>query len=100
MSEKEGWEWVYGHDRKLRDSKPARRPEVCFTGFNLEDKERLSALALEAGFNVKDKVTKGLALLVTGYSPGPSKLEKAKCQDCVITDEAGFLDYLRSRDEI
>lgn len=55
-------------------------PEICFTGFPDNEKERLCLLALEAGLLVKDSVTKKLSLLVAGAFAGPSKLSKAERQ--------------------
>lgn len=96
MTDRDGWSWIYGHDKVKKEFKAPKLPEICFTGFPDKEKERLCILALEAGLLVKDSVTKSLALLVTGAFAGPSKLSKAEKQGCTITDEAGFLDFIQS----
>ena len=98
LNEVEGWRIVYELDKQDATSRKQKRlPEVCFTGFNKTDKERLIELASTAGFIVKDVVTKELALLVAGENTGPSKLKKAETQKCPITDEKGFIAFLDSR---
>jgi NAD-dependent DNA ligase len=97
MSDRDGWSWIYGHDKVKKEYKASKLPEICFTGFPDTEKERLCQLALEAGLLVKDSVTKNLALLVTGAFAGPSKLSKAEKQGCTVTDEAGFLDFIKRR---
>lgn len=97
MSDREGWSWIYGEGKTQREYKAPKLPEICFTGFPDKDKERLCLLALDAGLLVKDSVTKKLVLLVTGAFAGPSKLSKAEQQGCTITDEAGFLAFIQSR---
>jgi NAD-dependent DNA ligase len=98
MPDHMAWRWIYGDDKALREAKDgARLAEVCFTGFGPFDRERLAALAKRCGLTIKDSVTKKLVLLVTGPNAGPSKLEKARLQGCVITDEEGFLAYVRSK---
>jgi len=97
MSDRDGWSWIYGHDKTRQEYKAPKLPEICFTGFPDNEKERLCLIALEAGLLVKDSVTKNLALLVTGAFPGPSKMSKAEKQGCTITDEAGFLEFIQSQ---
>ncbi|MCC7309439.1 MAG: hypothetical protein IT173_17895 [Acidobacteria bacterium] len=96
LSEAEGWRIVNELDKQSSRQR-TRLPEVCFTGFNKSDKERLVELASTAGFVVKDVVTKELALLIAGENAGPSKLKKAEAQNCLITDESGFIAFLESR---
>jgi len=92
------WQWIYADDKKTTEAKEqARRPEICFTGFTPSEKKPLGDLAAEVGLTVKDSVTKNLILLVIGSNPGPSKLQKAKVQGCVITDQAGFIAYVERK---
>jgi NAD-dependent DNA ligase len=97
MTDRDGWSWVYGHDKTQQKFKAPTPPEICFTGFPDKEKERLCLLAVEIGLVVKDSVTKNLSLLITGAFAGPSKLKKAEQQGCTITDETGFLEFIQSR---
>jgi NAD-dependent DNA ligase len=96
MSDADGWAWITAFDKAKSEAKPKspEQPQVCFTGFVVTDKDRLAAMAENCGYQVKDSVTKNLALLVTGPEPGPSKLNKARQQGCPVTDEAGFLELI------
>lgn len=97
MSEAEAWHHIYAHDLEKSKKSKARNPEVCFTGFTDDQKAVLTESAIQAGFTVKDSVTKSLRVLVTGSNAGPSKLAKAEAQNCIITDATGFLSYLEMR---
>jgi NAD-dependent DNA ligase len=100
MSEREAWAWIFAHDQKIREAKAqAKLLQICLTGFTDSKKEELRAIAQQGGFEVKDSVTKNLVLLVTGENAGPSKITKAEAQGCVVTDEAGFMEYVRSKKE-
>src|ERR1043165_3107648 len=89
MPEQDAWAWILPDDRKRREIKAkSKLPQVCFTGFKESDKNSLRQLASHAGFEVKDCVTKNLAILVTGENAGQSKLEKAKAQKCKIMSES------------
>ena len=94
MSEAEAWYQIYAHDQAKSKTSKARSPEVCFTGFTDDQKRVLAESAIQAGFTVRDSVTKSLRVLVTGSNVGPSKLAKAEAQDCIITDATGFLAYI------
>lgn len=72
------------------------RLDVCFTGFKKDDKERLTALALDAGMVVRKGVTKSLSFLCGGYNAGPSKMEQARQQGVVVLDEAQFIGLLET----
>lgn len=98
MSDADGWAWITAFDKARSEAKPKspQRPQICFTGFVVTDRDRLAAIAESCGYQVKDSVTKNLAVLVTGAEPGPSKLNKARQQGCSITDEAGFLELVRA----
>lgn len=86
MTEAEGWRWVYSQP-KTRESGP---PQVCFTGFPVDEKAELAALASKAGLDVVRSVTKRLAYLCIGEEPGPAKLEKAGRQEVTILDRRQF----------
>jgi len=95
MTEPEGWRWVYGQQRRA----DAPTLQVCFTGFSLDEKAELAALATKAGLNVVRSVTKGLSFLCTGSKPGPAKLDKAESQGVLILDRAQF-EHLLATGEI
>jgi len=97
MSEPVVWHHIYAHDQAKSKTGKARNPEVCFTGFTDDQKAVLTESAIQAGFTVKDSVTKSLRILVAGSNAGPSKLAKAEAQNCIITDATGFLSYLEMR---
>jgi NAD-dependent DNA ligase len=97
MSEAEAWHHIYAHDQAKSKTGKARSPEVCFTGFTDDQKAVLTESAIQAGFTVKDSVTKSLRVLVAGSNAGPSKLATAEAQNCIITDATGFLSYLEMR---
>jgi NAD-dependent DNA ligase len=100
MSEREAWAWIFSHDQKIREMKAqSKLPQICFTGFTDSEKEELREIAQQSGFEIKDSVTKNLGMLVTGENAGPSKIAKAEAQGCIVTDEAGFMDYIRSKKE-
>lgn len=91
MSEQAGWAWVYSQHRATPLD---HRPEVCFTGFSVVDKERLGALALEAKLKVTSSVTKKLLFIVVGENAGPAKLKKAREQGTAVIDEKRYLRFL------
>jgi NAD-dependent DNA ligase len=96
MPEGQAWGWIRVHDRNLRDRKAqAKLPQICFTGFKVSEKEKLTQLANQIGLEVKEPVTKNLTILVIGDNAGPSKVAKAKAQDCTIFTKDDFMDYLR-----
>lgn len=90
MSEAEGWRWVY-------QSKPVKKDhshEICFTGFDAAERAELETLAGTVGMTVKESVTKTLAYLCVGETPGPSKIEKAKRQGVPLLNRTQFLELL------
>ena len=100
MSEREAWAWIFAADKKTREMHAqAKLPQICFTGFTDSKREELTEIAQLAGFEVKDSVTKNLVILVAGENAGPSKIAKAEAQGCIVTDESGFRDYVRSTKE-
>ena len=94
MSEAEAWHHIYAHDQARSKTQKARNVEVCFTGFTDDQKTVLTKSAIQAGFTVRDSVTKSLRILVAGANVGPSKLAKAEAQNCIVTDATGFLAYV------
>lgn len=97
MSEAEAWYQIYAHDQAKSKTPKTRNPEVCFTGFTDDVKAGLIESAIQAGFTVRDSVTKGLTVLVAGSNAGPTKLARAEAQGCIVTDTTGFLAYLEMR---
>lgn len=98
LPEGDAWGWIRPRERKLSEEKQARRlPQICFTGFKNSDREKLSHLASQIGFDVKQPVTRQLVILVIGDNLGSSKIEKAKTQGCIIFTENEFMDYFRSK---
>ena len=98
MPEGQAWGLIRQHDRKLREIRERLRlPQICFTGFKNSDKGRLKKLATQAGFEVKDCVTKKLKILVIGDNRGPDKIAKANAQGCPVFTEDAFMDYLQTK---
>ncbi|EKO3768563.1 hypothetical protein P0F17_000610 [Vibrio metschnikovii] len=64
--------------------------DICFTGFNKEDKEILIAIANKAKMIVRKDVVKHLDYLCYGYNAGPKKLEKAMEQGVMILSRTQF----------
>ena len=52
--------------------------EVCFTGFDADEKQELKELAVSIGMIPRASVTKNLTMLICGRNAGPVKMEKAK----------------------
>lgn len=90
ISETEGWRWVYQNKPAQKD----RSHEICFTGFTALERAELETLAGHAGMAVKESVTKTLAYLCVGNTPGPSKIEKAKRQGAAFLNREQFLELL------
>jgi len=89
LTEAEGWRIVYqGAEakRKPRDD----RPQICLTGFTLEERESLARFAADAGLKVVTGVTAKLAFLCIGAEPGPAKLVKAAEQGVTVLDESAL----------
>ncbi|MBC7391478.1 MAG: hypothetical protein H7329_19930 [Opitutaceae bacterium] len=94
LTEKEGWEVIYSIPRKPRKAKI----EICFTGFNPEDKTYLTNIAHNYGLHVTGSVTKGLTFLCCGDNPGNVKLKTAKEQSSFIITKQEFFDLIESGD--
>ena len=71
--------------------------EVCFTGFNKPEKDKLIILAQDNDMYVKAAVTKNVGLLVCGYRAGPVKMKKANVEGipCVFGAD-GFNQFIET----
>lgn len=94
MKDAEGWAWIYADSpARTKDT----REQICFTGFEPWDKERLKELAERMDFRVVTGVTKKLKYLCWGEAPGPVKLAKAKDQGVEMISAAEFLSMAETR---
>ena len=85
LSEAEGWAEVQKVDEQRRAEREAnKKPEICFTGFNGNEREELETTAVIKGYKVRTSVTKNLDILVLGEAPGEKKIEKAEAQGVSI----------------
>jgi len=79
LSNNKAWQIIREAEAEQRIRKEEiRKPEICFTGFNFEERENLETEAVIKGLKVTKSVTKLLAYLVIGDLPGESKIEKAQ----------------------
>ena len=95
LSDAEAWDKVYEAEAIMRAEREAeRKPEVCFSGFNRKEREKLETQATIKGLKVRLRVTKFLAYLVIGDMPGEKKIEQAEQQGVQILtiDEYEKLD--------
>jgi NAD-dependent DNA ligase len=89
LSDSAGWTWVYAN---LKPKKSKNKgAQICFTGFGVSEKEKLSEQAASAGLCVVGSVTNGLAFLCIGNNPGGSKLQKAQKQNVQFLNLHQFL---------
>jgi len=58
--------------------------EVCFTGFEDDEKKELKEMAVALGMIPRSGVTKNLTMLVCGRNAGPIKMSKAKEKGILI----------------
>ncbi|EGR1046173.1 TPA: hypothetical protein NU929_002130 [Vibrio cholerae] len=58
--------------------------DICFTGFEKDEKEQLCSLAKEHGMTIRKSVTRHLNILCFGKNAGPSKLAQANSQGVLI----------------
>ncbi|WP_172564702.1 BRCT domain-containing protein [Vibrio navarrensis] len=61
--------------------------DICFTGFDKEEKQQLTAFAEKHGMIVRKSVTRHLNILCFGKSAGPSKLAQANSQGVLILNK-------------
>ena len=69
--------------------------QVCFTGTmettRINETKKFNGM----GIHVKNTVTKNTDILVTGYNPGRTKLEKAHKYNINVLSEESFFVWLR-----
>ena len=95
LSNTKAWQEIYKAEAEERERKEElRKPEICFTGFNFEEREKFETEATIKGLKVRSRVTKFLAYLVIGDLPGEKKIEQAEEQGVQILtiDEYEKLD--------
>ena len=96
LSDGEGWKII----RELDDAKRKEmdKPEICFTGFNLSEREELEKNAMIKGYRVRKTVTKKLDVLVLGETPGEAKISKAESQGVQILQLHEYQKILSTQD--
>lgn len=94
LTEQEGWNWVYSNSPTRKHKKSGF--EICFTGFGINDKTKLSSRASEAGLQVVGSVTKGLTFLCVGENPGSSKITKAQNQNVQLLNATQLLNLIET----
>lgn len=94
LSDNEAWQIIYASIRP--SPKSPKLPHVCFTGFPPAEKERLQLSASGAGLHVVTKVTRSLAMLITGPNAGPAKMKQASEIDAAVLTESQFTEFVRT----
>ncbi|MEN6317643.1 MAG: BRCT domain-containing protein [Syntrophaceae bacterium] len=97
MDDRECWKWVYKNQPPKSHKPRDNRPEICFTGFRPDERQKLEDIADRVGYRVVKSVTSKLSTLVTGEAPGPSKLEKAHQQAVEIMDRDQFISSIEEK---
>jgi len=78
LSDSQAWKAIYEAEKEERERRELlRKPEICFTGFNYEERENLETEAVIKGLKVRKRVTVNLGYLVIGDTPGEKKIELA-----------------------
>jgi DNA ligase (NAD+) len=73
---------------------------ICFTGALSISRNDATKFAIDAGFEVKNSVTKGLTYLVTSDpNSGSSKNEKAKKYGTSVIDEKTFMNLIKNSED-
>ena len=81
LNDEQAWKAIYEAEKVEKEKRESlRKPEICFTGFNYEERENLEVDAIKKGLKVTKSVTRLLAYLVIGNLPGEKKIEKANEQ--------------------
>lgn len=70
------------------------RIEICFTGFNKADKDRLELIAKANNLQVTSGITEKLFFLCVGKNKGWRKLEKAREKNTLIITEDQFIHFV------
>lgn len=79
LSDEKAWDLIYEIDAREKAERDAnRKPTVCFTGFNKEDKAAMEDFAVQRGLKPVQGVSNSLDYLVLGETPGASKISKAE----------------------
>ena len=77
LTDEQAWKAIYEAEKVEKEKRESlRKPEICFTGFNYEERENLEADAIKKGLKVTKSITRLLAYLVIGDLPGEKKIEK------------------------
>ena len=78
LTNAQAWKAIYEAEKGERERRELlRKPEICFTGFNYEERENLETEAVIKGLKVRKRVTVDLGYLVIGDTPGEKKIELA-----------------------
>ncbi len=91
LNEKQGWQIVYS----LKEKKQPKI-EICFTGYNPSEKEKLANLAIEKGFHISKSITVNLNFLCCGSNAGETKIKKAIEQNVIIITTEEFYNLLET----
>lgn len=91
ISDADAWKIIYSlTSTKVRDD----RIQLCFTGFDPDQKQVLVDYARANKCKVRGSVTKKLDYLICGEYPGPVKIEKARSQGAKILTASEFMDLI------
>ena len=91
LTEKQGWEIVYSLKQKKEP-----KIEICFTGYNPNEKEQLSKIAVEKGFHIAKSITVNLNFLCCGSNAGEMKILKAKEQNVILLSTYEFHNLIET----
>ena len=89
MTEKEGWTVVYSLKKKKEP-----RTEICFTGYNPTEKEKLIQIATVKGFHISKSITVNLNFLCCGSNAGETKIKTALEQNVILLSTEEFLNLI------
>lgn len=91
LTEKKGWEIIYSLKVK-KDPKI----EICFTGYNPSEKQKLTKIAIEKGFHIAKSITVNLNFLCCGSNAGETKIKKALEQNVILISSDEFLNLIET----
>lgn len=89
MSDAQGWAWI--HKNRLRPDSDDRE-QICFIGFDPNEKLSLQELANRACFRVVRGIAKGLDYLCVGDSTNPAEIAQAEAQGAQVISADEFFD--------